>query len=212
MSEKFLNSDRISELWNAIKSALSGKQNTLTDGTGTTIQGSAVNVTTPVNGIVTQAEFDALPEVQKNTGMYVVKEDGDGNGGGGGSGSQGEVYSTEETRIGTWIDGRPLYRISGTYDVSNAEIDSPVLLAELDTLNIYHVRNITALLNASNGSAYQIPFIREMIVSGTLSMLAIISIISSKQLIFRTTNTSLRGILCVTIEYTKTTDEPEVTS
>ena len=22
----------------------------------------------------------------------------------------GEVYSTEETRIGTWIDGKPLYR------------------------------------------------------------------------------------------------------
>lgn len=86
MSEKFLNSDRISELWSAVKSALSGKQNTLTDGTGTTIQGSAVNVTTPVNGIVTQAEFDALPEVQKNTGMYVVKEDGDGSGGGGSSG------------------------------------------------------------------------------------------------------------------------------
>ena len=28
----------------------------------------------------------------------------------GGSGTEGEVYSTEERRIGTWIDGRPLYR------------------------------------------------------------------------------------------------------
>lgn len=27
-----------------------------------------------------------------------------------GGGSAGEVYSTEETRIGTWIDGKPLYR------------------------------------------------------------------------------------------------------
>lgn len=26
-----------------------------------------------------------------------------------------EVYSTGETRIGTWIDGHPLYRIAGTY-------------------------------------------------------------------------------------------------
>lgn len=26
------------------------------------------------------------------------------------TGSAGEVYSTEETRIGTWIDGKPLYR------------------------------------------------------------------------------------------------------
>lgn len=28
----------------------------------------------------------------------------------GGSGSAEEIYSTEETRIGTWIDGKPLYR------------------------------------------------------------------------------------------------------
>lgn len=28
----------------------------------------------------------------------------------GGGGSTLEVYSTEETRIGTWIDGKPLYR------------------------------------------------------------------------------------------------------
>lgn len=32
-----------------------------------------------------------------------------GGSGGGGSGAE-EVYSTEETRIGTWIDGKPLYR------------------------------------------------------------------------------------------------------
>ena len=31
-------------------------------------------------------------------------------GGSGGSGTSEEVYSTEETRIGTWIDGKPLYR------------------------------------------------------------------------------------------------------
>jgi len=36
--------------------------------------------------------------------------------GGSGDGSSEEVYSTEEVRIGTWIDGKPLYRrvISGT--------------------------------------------------------------------------------------------------
>lgn len=27
-----------------------------------------------------------------------------------GGGSSQEIYSTEETRIGTWIDGKPLYR------------------------------------------------------------------------------------------------------
>lgn len=36
--------------------------------------------------------------------------DGKDGAGGSGGGSSEEVYSTEETRIGTWIDGKPLYR------------------------------------------------------------------------------------------------------
>lgn len=35
-----------------------------------------------------------------------------------------EIYSTEEQRIGTWIDGKPLYRIIKEYDVSAKEIQS----------------------------------------------------------------------------------------
>lgn len=35
-----------------------------------------------------------------------------------------EVYSTEEQRIGTWIDGKPLYRIIKEYDVSAKETQS----------------------------------------------------------------------------------------
>lgn len=75
-----------------------------------TTEGPKIGVTTPTRGIVTQAEFDALPEEQQNKGFYVISDGGGGSGGGGGE-SAGEVYSTEETRIGTWIDGRPLYRM-----------------------------------------------------------------------------------------------------
>ncbi len=39
---------------------------------------------------------------------YAITDDRPGGSGSGGGG--GEVYSTEETRIGTWIDGKPLYR------------------------------------------------------------------------------------------------------
>ena len=35
-----------------------------------------------------------------------------------------EVYSTEEQRIGTWIDGKPLYRIIKEYNVSAKETQS----------------------------------------------------------------------------------------
>lgn len=66
---------------------------------GLTKDGDTISVTTPVNGILTQAEYDALPEQDKNSGMYIVKEDGDESGGGGGSGSSGGVPSGF---IGMW--------------------------------------------------------------------------------------------------------------
>lgn len=66
---------------------------------GLTKDGNIVSVTTPVNGILTQTEYDALPEQDKNSGMYIVKEDGDESGGGGGGGSSGGVPSGF---IGMW--------------------------------------------------------------------------------------------------------------
>lgn len=103
-----------------------------------TAEGPKIGVTTPVQGIVTQAEFDALPEEQQNKGFYVISDSGGGSGGGGGE-SAGEVYSTEEIRIGTWIDGKPLYRkvfyyyfnnISGNFyrsiNISDLDVEIPV--------------------------------------------------------------------------------------
>lgn len=48
-----------------------------------------------------------------------------GGSGGGGSGAE-EVYSTEETRIGTWIDGKPLYRKIYTGSVKTKPNHAPV--------------------------------------------------------------------------------------
>lgn len=84
--------------------------------------GPKIGVTTPVRGIVSQEEFDALTEAEQNKGLYVISDSG-GSGGGGDSGTGSpalEVYSTEETRIGTWIDGKPIYRkvITGTVAAS----------------------------------------------------------------------------------------------
>lgn len=92
-----------------LTTALADKQDTLVNGTGTTVLNNGVNINTPVQQIVTQAEFDALPEDDQNKGLWVIS-DGE-SGGGSSSSSGGEIYSTEETRIGTWIDGKPLYRM-----------------------------------------------------------------------------------------------------
>lgn len=103
----FLDNAGLSYFWGKVTSALTGKQNTITAGDGLSKEGDTLSVTTPVRGVVTQAEFDALPEERQNKGLYVIPDGGEG---GGGSGSAYEIYSTEETRIGTWIDGKPLYR------------------------------------------------------------------------------------------------------
>ena len=65
-----------------------------------------IGVTTPVRGIFSQTEFDHLPEEQRNKGLYLIS-DGDSNSSGG---NFLNIYSTQEVRIGTWIDGKPLYR------------------------------------------------------------------------------------------------------
>lgn len=92
-----------------------------------TAEGPKIGVTAPVQSIVTQAEFDALPEEQQNKGFYVIS-DSVGSSGGGGGGSSGDVYSTEETRIGTWIDGKPLYRRTYILNVSCPGLSETVIL------------------------------------------------------------------------------------
>lgn len=71
--------------------------------------GGRLEVKTPVQSILTQSEFDALSETQQNKGLYVIS-DSTSTGGGGSGGSSLDIYSTVEIRIGTWIDGKPLYR------------------------------------------------------------------------------------------------------
>lgn len=51
----------------------------LTAGDGVTIDNDTINVTTPVQGILSQAEFEALPETQKSKGLYVIPDGDLGN-------------------------------------------------------------------------------------------------------------------------------------
>ncbi|MCX4340288.1 MAG: hypothetical protein OSJ72_11655 [Lachnospiraceae bacterium] len=80
-------------------------------------------IPTVTNGQDGQDGFSPIATVSKsgNTATITITDkngtttasisDGqDGTGGGGSSGGGGEVYSTEETAIGTWIDGRTIYR------------------------------------------------------------------------------------------------------
>lgn len=76
-------------------------------GDGISIQDDTISVSVPVKGM-TQAEYDALGDSEKNSGFYIITD-----------GelavspiSETKLYSTSEVngQIGTWIDGSPLYR------------------------------------------------------------------------------------------------------
>lgn len=77
----YLDNNGLAHLWAALKAALNGKQEKLTGTPGQLVG------------------FDE--------GGNAVPQSADGLGGGG---SSEEVYTIEETKIGTWIDGKPLYR------------------------------------------------------------------------------------------------------
>ena len=100
-----------------------GSDATITAGDGLTKEGGTISVDTPVRGVMTQAEYDALPEEQRNKGLYMIPGEGGGSSGGVSMEQVNEavaaalavyrpleVYSAEETRIGTWVDGKPLYQ------------------------------------------------------------------------------------------------------
>lgn len=117
-------------------------------GDGLSKEGDTLSVTTPVQGIVTQAEFDALPEAQQSKGLYVISDGGDGGDGGA---SAGEVYSTEETRIGTWIDGKPIYRKVSSISLKNNTSDQhfDIGLTAVDTVT--NLRIIIKRSTTANG-------------------------------------------------------------
>ncbi len=61
--------------------------------------------------VLTLAEYNALSKEEKQADMlYAITDDRPGGSGSGGGGGGAGNYSTEETRVGTWIDGKPLYR------------------------------------------------------------------------------------------------------
>lgn len=98
----YLDSAGLSHFWGKVQAALAGKQNAITAGDGLSKEGDTLSVTTPVRGIVTQAEFEALPEAQKSKGLYLIEDGASG-------GTPANIYDAQERVVGTWF-GKPLYR------------------------------------------------------------------------------------------------------
>ena len=99
----------------------------------------------------TKAEYDALTDAEKQADVvYAITDDG-GSGSSSG-GSSEEIYSTEETRIGTWIDGKPLYRkvfsfvISDTLSIPSTGLFSYQFFASTEPL---HFTNVYGMISSN---------------------------------------------------------------
>lgn len=93
ITEKFLNGERVQELWAKIKTALSGKQDALSPDDTITLQDGNIGVALPSKAL-TRAEYDALTDAQKKAPvLYAVTDDAPGGPQGLGGNPLGTIIS-----------------------------------------------------------------------------------------------------------------------
>lgn len=161
MSDKFLDRERTAELWQAIKER-----------------------SIPTKA-VTSAEYNALSEHEKMADIqYIITDDNSESGGTGGA--SGEIYSTEEVRIGTWIDGEALYRKTVVFKATGNESKVPISgYSELVTAYGSGISsNAKALIPSSGSSVFM----------------------NGGDIIVYLKNATVGSNITITLEYTKTTD------
>lgn len=85
-------------------------------GDGTTIEDGEISITTPIRGIYTQEEYDALPESEKITGLLII-DDGEDNGGSTGGSTGGVTLDQVNSAISNAIGD-----IDSILDAINGEV------------------------------------------------------------------------------------------
>lgn len=118
----------------------------------------------------------------------------------GGSSSSDEIYSTQETCIGTWIDGKPLYRMVGTgvAPSNDTKVSTIIDLSSHDPDVITSIRGV--LFNPPN-TTFNIPH------TNGVDCVYGVYLQSIKAVSVGANNSGFYGKNVVLIvEYTKTTD------
>lgn len=159
----------------------------ITAGDGMRKEGNTLNVDNPNRGIMTQTEYDALTEEQKASGTYFV-DDGQSGGCFG-----GDVYSTEEQRIGTWIDGKQIYRKSAQFitpSIATCHVDSVI------SEDIEEVISYFGLVSSKKGTKYVFPS-PYITLEHTSTAGWFLNVLDPDQ---------YNSPITLTMEYTKTTD------
>lgn len=159
-----------------------------------TIYVKGVPVTIPegesVKG-VTQAEYDAMTPEEKE-GFFVITDANPSV-----LGRYGEIYSENEMRIGTWVDGKPLYRV----------VVQGVAPSAVNVQSSY----ITSFLISSETIVCFTGIFRLGIQSIPFNHIGTRCFVQEDEIcIFLDDSAFVNRPFYATIEYTKTTDEPEV--
>lgn len=135
-------------------------------------------------------DSDLIPIVQNNETKSITKQD-----------LVADKYLTTEQVIGTWIDGKPLYRkVLTTTFTSSSAIEIPLNITNLKRIcNISGI--VTNIVNGGNGNAFILPSYRGP--SGTTG----IQIYASNTVVNIAPESDRTGYdVYVIVEYTKTTD------
>lgn len=114
----------------------------------------------------------------------------------------GEVYSTEETRIGTWVDGKPLYRMAVSIISPPTALTNKVYPLEASVGTMVRLQAVLQSQVSVSTSKYPLPFLYEENVYLSVWY-------SSGSLYARAGRDAVEYLnqpVSVILEYTKTTD------
>ena len=109
-------------------------------------------------------------------------------------GSENQIYSYDETPIGTWANGKPLYRKIIKASVNQGKQD----VYDVSDMNLDEVIDIRGAISQSVGSFVPIPYYTN---SNDFTV-----VYYPKSSNYIKVNTSTNGIVNIILEYTKTTD------
>lgn len=163
-------------------------------GKGIDIDAGEIDVETPTVPI-TQAEYDKLSQGERK-GLYIITDANTALPEG------GEVYSTEETRIGVWIDGKPIYR--KTFVGVSQDHQSVFQFVDITDLSVDTVVKISGVIESGLQSGIvEIPCTRS---DTNLGLIGVSPDKKALQLFVSSDSFYSRPFHC-TLEYTKTTDQ-----
>ena len=115
-----------------------------------------------------------------------------------------DTYSTEKTVVGTWIDGKPLYRVT-VVTISGSTADTATHIATSAIPSGVKIVKMYGLLTRANGTCIPVPYYESNSTYCAIFMSAAGNLIEKHG---GTGNSDCE--LIVNIEYTKTTDTATV--